>query len=653
MSNTTFPFGYKDYNDAMHNGVLYTQSELQNVKIGDKVIVLTMTDSDDDYSLENRLFEFTVDSVTPDGFDAGGFWVDLPNFSFEYFLILRPKYSRESVITETDLESVKPLVIGNFKTKDRFIDFIGGSNNINFISNEAYIEGKQLSGLDYDGIRFKLTICDEGTVNFEEVGTNHTTSEQRQRLLELISDKTLVTYRKRWCVRELQFESVNKVGSKNITLFLSVEHERPIDRLASIFDDETVSEVEVSDEVSDKIDDFLSSLGLEDDTAVEDDIEIEVVEEVPSYQSALEASFEKMKIEKIEEIKSRIVQKEKDIYIFEKDVDRSNKKVEDAKSELKLLEDRLETLQPTEPFNGYYFNVSERLNEKVELSPEIEEVILSKIKKIKGINSGAFMKLFENGEYQIRLSQKTDDGIVEVTDMSTMSEDIRKILFKVGIGGDVLGKTDNRLIYIGDMTWGQIVTKMVKMGFGQESEFDKMCGSNSFKSNMEEKEKTEENMNNEIKRFDEMTVESDGSLSWEDNDEWGEDEEEMYGEIKDDEFLFAIYEAEDATNESCDPKIVFSICPESDMHYDQHLEHLLKSKFPMIKALGDAFEEVQEAEFDIYDEEKGYWGVRDVVDFLCKAGIKPSVKFQKIASDKDLQLLLDTVNELGHQNLLK
>jgi hypothetical protein len=653
MSNTTFPFGYKDYNDAMHNGVLYTQSELQNVKIGDKVIVLTMTDSDDDYSLENRLFEFTVDSVTPDGFDAGGFWVDLPNFSFEYFLILRPKYSRESVITETDLESVKPLVIGNFKTKDRFIDFIGGSNNINFISNEAYIEGKQLSGLDYDGIRFKLTICDEGTVNFEEVGTNHTTSEQRQRLLELISDKTLVTYRKRWCVRELQFESVNKVGNKNITLFLSVEHERPIDRLASIFDDETVSEVEVSDEVSDKIDDFLSSLGLEDDTAVEDDIEIEVVEEVPSYQSALEASFEKMKIEKIEEIKSRIVQKEKDIYIFEKDVDRSNKKVEDAKSELKLLEDRLETLQPTEPFNGYYFNVSERLNEKVELSPEIEEVILSKIKKIKGINSGAFMKLFENGEYQIRLSQKTDDGIIEVTDMSTMSEDIRKILFKVGIGGDVLGKTDNRLIYIGDMTWGQIVTKMVKMGFGQESEFDKMCGSNSFKSNMEEKEKTEENMNNEIKRFDEMTVESDGSLSWEDNDEWGEDEEEMYGEIKDDEFLFAIYEAEDATNESCDPKIVFSICPESDMHYDQHLEHLLKSKFPMIKALGDAFEEVQEAEFDICDEEKGYWGVRDVVDFLCKAGIKPSVKFQKIASDKDLQLLLDTVNELGHQNLLK
>jgi hypothetical protein len=170
---------------------------------------------------------------------------------------------------------------------------------------------------------------------------------------------------------------------------------------------------------------------------------------------------------------------------------------------------------------------------------------------------------------------------------------------------------------------------------------------------MEEKEKTEENMNNEIKSFDEMRVEADGSLSWEDNDEWGEDEEEMYGEIKDDEFLFAIYEAEDATNESCDPKIFFSICPESDMHYDQHLEYLLKSKFPMIKALGDAFEEVQEAEFVIYDEEKGYWGVQDVVDFLCKAGIKPSVKFQKIASDKDLQLLLDTVNELGHQNLLK
>lgn len=133
MSNT-FPFGYKDYNDALHNGVLYTQSELQNVKNGDKVIVLTMTDSDNDFSLENRLFEFTVESVTSDGFDAGGYWVDLPNFNFEYFLILHPKSVSDDVTEPTPK-------IGEFKTKDKFIEFIGGSSNINFLSNEGNNRG--------------------------------------------------------------------------------------------------------------------------------------------------------------------------------------------------------------------------------------------------------------------------------------------------------------------------------------------------------------------------------------------------------------------------------------------------------------------------------------------------------------------------------
>jgi hypothetical protein len=155
----------------------------------------------------------------------------------------------------------------------------------------------------------------------------------------------------------------------------------------------------------------------------------------------------------------------------------STKKVGDAEDEIKLLESRLETLEPEAQFTGYYFNVSERLNEKVNLEPEIAELIKSKISKVKSINAEAFMKLFEDGEYQIRLGSKSMDVIGEVTDYETLSEESQKALAKLGVK-----MSDGKLVYMGEMNWGDIVNKMVKLGFSQDSEFDKHCGSNSYKA---------------------------------------------------------------------------------------------------------------------------------------------------------------------------
>ena len=675
MSNI-FPFGYKDYNDALHNGVLYTQSELQNVKSGDTVIVLTMTDSDDNYSLENRLFEFTVDSVNSNGFNAGGFWVDLPNFDFEYFLILHPKDYVPSERSETNESPEPPTTpkIGEFKTKDKFIEFIGGSSNVNFLSNEATIEGKQLSGLDFDGITFKLTICDEGTVDFVEVDTNLTTSEQRSRLLELISEKTIVPYRKRMCVRELEFRSIHKVKGDTIPLYLSVEYVSPYNKLQSLFDDEETETPQISDEQSSKLDELFSMF---EDDFVEEVVEEEVVtSEVPAYKSTMEAQFEQMKMEKVNELKNRLADKEKEVLKFENDIKQSEKKVEEAKAEVKLLEDRLETLYPQEPLNGFYFNVSERLNEKINLEPEVDAKIRSVLSKVKTIRVDAFMKLFEDGEYQIRLGKKNDDGVIEeFTDMESLPDEVKANIKKLGAQLEILDqesvkdllkeaiannqnvatvKVDYKLMYRGDMGWGTIVQKMIKLGFSQEASFDKMCGSNSYQVTGKYDESD--------KAFNEATVGSDGSLSWDDEDE---DFEEMYGEYKrrhiiagDDDFIFSIYEDEDASNDCGDPKIVFSISPLSYFKnegacFDQHLEHLLKQRFPAIKAMGDAFEEVEEGSFDIYDEENDcHWETEQIVDFLCKTGIKPSISYQKWCSEKDLQTLTDAVNKLGHQKHL-
>jgi len=397
---------------------------------------------------------------------------------------------------ETIEEKVKELVIGDFKPKDKFIEFIGAKGNINFISNEATIEAKYLSGLDMDNIILKLTICDEGTVNFDEVDTKHTTKEQRNRLLEIISEKTITPARGRMVITELPFESVKKIGDKSIRLYLSVDYQKPIEKLASLFDDDEVKDVSISDEQSSKLDALMSMFDdelslaeilFESETEEElarelegeSDEEIEIIPSEPNFdhKKQMEESFVKMKKEKIDDLNKRLDNKKKELVKFTQDMKLSTKKVGDTEDEIKLLESRLETLEPEAQFTGYYFNVSERLNEKVNLEPEIAELIKSKISKVKSINVEAFMKLFEDGEYQIRLGVNSMDVVGEITDYETLSEEAQKALSKLSVK-----MSDGKIIYMGDMNWGDIINKMVKLGFSQDSEFDKHCGSNSYKA---------------------------------------------------------------------------------------------------------------------------------------------------------------------------
>jgi len=410
-------------------------------------------------------------------------------------------------IESVEEKEVKEPVIGDFKPKDKLIEFIGGKGNINFISNEATIEAKYLSGLDMDGIVFKLTICDEGTVNFDEVDTNHTTKEQRGRLLEIISEKTITPFRTRMVITELPFQSVKKVGDKSVRLYLSVDYQKPIEKLASLFDDEE-TEVSISDEQSSKLDALMSMFDDEEPKLAqvlfeseteeelarefegENDIEViatETIEPVYDSNKQMEESFAKMKQEKFDDLTKRLDNKKKELGKFTQDMKLSTKKVGDTEDEIKLLESRLESLQPEPEFTGYYFNVSERLNEKINLEPEIADLIKSKISKVKSINVEAFMKLFEDGEYHIRLGVKSMDVLIEVTDYENLSEEAQKALSKVGIK-----LSDGKLIYMGELNWGDVVNKMDKLGFSQDSEFDKQCGSNSYQASQYGKEEQSE-----------------------------------------------------------------------------------------------------------------------------------------------------------------
>jgi uncharacterized coiled-coil protein SlyX len=390
--------------------------------------------------------------------------------------------------------------IGKFKTQTKFIEFIGGKGYINFISNEAIIEGKLLSGLDLEGTKFKLTICDEGTVDLDEVDTNLTTEEQRGRLIEVIEDKTIGKYRNRSVVQELDFLSVQKVKDKFVPLYLAVEYVTPIEKLTSLFDEVS----EISDDAMDNLNDLLNSWFEDEDFAKEvqemvGEENSQVVEDIKGVidgtfmqhhdtnintsVNQIEDSFKKMKEDKLNELKSKKTKREEELSKFTFQLSSLEKSIEEAKSDLKLLEDRIDDIQPVEPPIGYYFNVSEKQNETVILEPEIESIIKDKVSKVKGINVEAFMKLFTSGEYHIKIAKKTDGGFSLVEDFKDVTSDVLEKLSCLSLSID-----DKKLVYVGEMSWGEMVNKMIKMGFEQSPDFDKLCGSNSYTSTEESKE---------------------------------------------------------------------------------------------------------------------------------------------------------------------
>lgn len=369
--------------------------------------------------------------------------------------------------TKTEVTEVK---IGEFKTNEKFLEFVGAKGNLNFLSPEAIIDGKHLSGT-VDGIKFKLTICDGNTVDFEEVDTTSTTKEERERLLEIINDKTITSFRSRMVISELPFRSVKG----DISLYLSVDYVKPYDKLSSIFDEVNTSEI--SNDQSSKLDALLDMFGSNDDITLEPSdkpdksIDVESVDTNEKIKvqvdntEHLKSTFKKMNDDKVNELKKRIDHNKKEVNRISGEVSQSNKKLEDSKKDLGILESRLESLTPKDELNGYVFNISESTDEKIIFDDKTTKIILDRVAKV-GLNPEAFIKLFSSGVYKIKLSVDKKTTI----DNKSIPTDIMEKLNSIGIV--VQGK---ELVYSGDLKWHDLINKLIRLGFESDQDFDKIC----------------------------------------------------------------------------------------------------------------------------------------------------------------------------------
>ena len=486
----------------------------------------------------------------------------------------------------------KEIIIGEFKPKRKFLNFVSASNRarVRYIRDIAFLKGEQLSGV-LEGIVFKITICDEGTINFEEVDTNETDKAQLQRLLDDIDSMDVTGYAQKFVVGSLEFNDVN--GDR---CYLEVEHQKPIDKLASLLDmfEEEKKEVEeTTSTLSDKGMSILDSL-FGDDTEIpesnedlgltEKDIEtiIEANENPPepneklknAATSYMEEQFRKMNEDKVKELKERISKKLEDVIKYNRDKSFAETKLEQTKEELSVLETRLESMTPGDDPNGFAFYVSEEQKSDTGLDESTRHVA-DKIAELMKLKKDVLFDHLTSGYYTIKIAPKDDFENVE-----DIEKDILSKVASIDVLGNISMTENGTFEYRGELNWHQLVQKMIRNGFEQVPEFDEFCNSNSYESHEEDKN---------LPGIDLGTGVGTGHP---------DDYESEFD--KDEEFMFAIYEDLTASNQLGEPQAMIQICPKSywlseGYAYDQHTEHELRMRYPYLKSLGHQLEELCES----------------------------------------------------------
>lgn len=402
---------------------------------------------------------------------------------------------QETMENGTQEESVKEPVIGKFKPKRKFLTFVNAtkssignrSSGIRFIGDSAFIKSEELTGT-IEGVTFKVEICDEGTINFEEVDTNFCDEAMIGRFVEYIDSLDVTGYAEKYVVHGIQFFDKN-----DKRVYLEVEYKKPFDQLLSILDDikpkplqeggMSILDSLFGDEEPEEIE-----VSNETETETITETKAETVEEAPKEniaQQMMREAFEKVNADKVQELKDRIENKEKNISKYKTDIRQAENSLKSDIEEHKVLSTRLESMSPFDAPNGFVFHVSVENKTGIEPDQSIKDVV-AKIAPILKLREEDVLELLTNGYYTIKVADKTD---ISNTGISLTKELYEKIS-KIDIGGKVTLVSSTEFEYRGDLNWHQLVGKMLRIGFEQSEEFDKICDSNSYVS--EYKEGTEE-----------------------------------------------------------------------------------------------------------------------------------------------------------------
>ena len=398
-------------------------------------------------------------------------------------------------ISELNTEPTAPI-IGDFKPKRKFLNFVSAVNGmkVRFIRDIAFLKAEKLSGT-LEGVVFKITICDEGTINFEEVDTERTDVAQRQRLLDDIEVMDVTGYAQKFVVSGLQF--ADKDGG---LCYLEVEHQKPIDKLRSFFDevDEERTEVKeptlsskglsILDSLFGDTDEESESTDVDTQDITSDENVVDVIEETKTPAlSYMEQQFQKMNEDKVNELKNRVEDTQKEVKKYIRDISFAESKLKETNEQLGVLETRLETMSPGDEPNGIVFFVSEEQKNETGID-ETTKGIADKIATLMNLKKDVLFDYLTGGFYKIRIAEKDDFENKE----TKFDKEILKKVVSIDPSAKISIIGNGEFEYRGDLTWHQLVSKMIRRGFEQEPDFDKLCNSNSYDPSVLNEDKDKE-----------------------------------------------------------------------------------------------------------------------------------------------------------------
>lgn len=397
---------------------------------------------------------------------------------------------------EIQNQEISTPIIGQFTPKRKFLNFISAVSGarIRFIRDVAFLKGEKLSGI-LEGAIFKITICDAGTINIEEQeGTNLSDKAMLGRLLNEIDEMDVTGYAQKFIVGGLEFADV-----KGDRCYLEVEHQKPIDKFKSLFEED--QKVEVSQKGLGLLNDLF---GTSDEDEVDQDHDLSevmnsmlddfseedlktIVEEVENpaaneklkvaAESYMEQQFRQMNGDKITELEYRIEETQKEIIRYKNEAKQAEKKTEEKAESLAILETRLESMRPVQEPNGYVFFVSEEQKDVDSLSEEETKIAL-KISDIMKLKGEVLLKMLTGGYYKIKIA-KADDITNQKFELEV---EVYQKIVNLDLGGEI-SIIDSEFQYRGKLNWHQLVDKMIGFGFTQDEEFDKLSNSNSYEIN--------------------------------------------------------------------------------------------------------------------------------------------------------------------------
>jgi uncharacterized coiled-coil protein SlyX len=394
----------------------------------------------------------------------------------------------ENEETTQNSEKSEPTA-GKYKTSKKFLNFIQGlKGNIRIFQKTAFLDGKSVSGM-LEEVTFKVTICDDGALDIEELNTSQTDEPMLQRIADEISEKEVIGYMKKYILSGTNFHDEN-----DKPMYIEVEEKKPIQKLFDLFEEEekVVSETALS------IIDFLFD---DDDLKTENAESIVPVEEVVKEPTQLSIaqqmimdSFNEMNREKIQELEDRIEKKEKELRNLESTFNSTQKSIETGKVDLRVLRTRLDDMKPLCDPNGVVFYVSSENKTGIEVDENLK-LVVNKVSEALKLKKDVVLDMVTQGYYTIKICGKDNLNDAEYQ----VSKDSFNELMKLNSFGKISMVSANEFEFRGDLNWHQLVDKMIKWGFEQDPEWDKICNSPSYQSEFEKEDETDENILSEHK----------------------------------------------------------------------------------------------------------------------------------------------------------